>query len=334
MNLLKKIPYVTIFLIVCSIHLFTSCAENLPTNDAQVMGLKGNVRLVEEEVYFASYLFDKLELSKNLYKRYYAFDNKGRLTEFTHVNVFLGHRKTYNQPNEIDSLLLEPIITDTAFLPRNHKDTLYLSDAEWDKPQENTLNSTKQLKDPDFVRKDYTYLNDSVYIINNFDKRGYLMSYKDCRLSNGKLRIVKNYSNEDKLLSKSEYNYNSNNKLINQTTYYEKTYYKTNYSYYLGRKYESYSYSARHSVSSYNKNGLIKKQKNYNGKTLEAVLHYKYNKEGNLISLLEVNKINGKEKETTYLYTYDNYGNWIERVEKRYDGNIFVTRRLIDYFSI
>lgn len=305
--------YITLLISVLTV-LTISCSEKQLVNDADTLQLKGAVASIEEEFYYASYSFDKIELNQKLYKRYYVFDTCGRYAEFLHVNVFFApntqtKHDTIAGKFEHDSVQIEI-------------DSINALSAWRD----------KEYTEPDYIREEYKYINDSVYMVSRFNKQGYLTGYDDCRKSNGKLTLIKSYSSNDNLLSKTDYMYDAKQRLIEKSKYFEKTSYKTYFKYNLGRKYETHSYTAQHAVLSFNQQGLVGKQKIYVGDTHQATIHYSYNKFGNFTKIKESNKVTKQERETSFNYKYDEYGNWQERIEKRNDGNIFVTRRLISYY--
>ena len=319
MRYLFKITILTIF--ITALCLLVSCAEKSTTTDTQSLMLNGAVHSIDEEFYYASYLFDKLILNEKLYNRHYSFDTNERYTQFIHTNVFLSQQGS-------------KILTDTAVIDSGIliKDTLLTNDStKWAKPS-NFGDGRETFIDPDYIRKDYRYINDSVYLISSFDQQGNLLFYEDCRMSNSKLNAVRAYSNDDKLISKTNYYYDKKERLVSKIKYYEKTSYQFKYRYNLGKKYESDSYTAKHYVFSYNNSGFLKKQKIYIGDAHVSTNHYKYDDMYNVISIREVNKITGEEKESVFTYIYDKQNNWIEQIEKRYDGNIFVCTRKINYY--
>jgi hypothetical protein len=319
-----KSPLNTYLLISCVLAL-SSCVEKQPDNNVQSLWLNGAVHSVKEEFYFASYSFDKIALNEKLYIRYYQFDEKGRFTEFVHQNAFLSrHKKIRTDTLEfIDSLAIDTFrFNDTIPLPDSTNLSVYPKLGE---PE------NENLTEPDYIQKKYKYLNDSVYLVSNFNKHGFLQTYDDCRVKNGKLNCVKTYGYDDRLLSKTDYIYDNKGRPLHKIRYYEKTSYQTLYRYSFGHKYETNLYSAKHSISTFNKAGLLKRQKNYTGNAHVSTAYYTYNEYGHISKLEEKDKISGKIKLTTYRYKYDRQNNWTERLEKRYDGNIFVTRRQIDY---
>ena len=315
--------YVLLF-IISGTFLVSSCAEKLPENDLESLKLKGNVKEIEEEFYYGSYSFDKIVLNKSLYVRYFTFDTSKRFTEYIHTNVFLRQTNNNQYIDSIDFILLDSL--------NISKDTVLMNDSIYNWAESLASKKEKDFIEPDFIRKDYRYLNDSIYLISNLDEESNLLSYEDCRKRNNKLTTVRSYTKTDQLLSKTDYVYDYKGRLTGKTKYFEKISYQTKYDYNWGRKHETDSYSSKYHIYSFNKSGLLKKQKEYIGNTHISTLLYKYDKIGNPIFLQEKDKITGDVKESTFSYKYDAQNNWIERVEKRYDGNIFVTHRRIDYY--
>lgn len=63
--------------------------------------------------------------------------------------------------------------------------------------------------------------------------------------------------------------------------------------------------------STYYENNNIKKTESYNSfNKLVSIINYKYDKEGNLIEMIEILPDNTIKKKNTYTYQYDKAGNW------------------------
>jgi hypothetical protein len=225
-----------IIIAICAL-LFASCAENLAVNDVQTLMLNDKVYSVEENYYFANYLFDKIVADKNLYKRNYKFDTSGRYIEFTHQDIFFNQKKNKPKPSPIKDSV-EIIITDSCKIDADTiadtNDLIKCIDSV------NLINKNENFIEPDYIRKEYIYLNDSIFIINIFDDKNHLLAYDNCKITKEALKI-RTYDNNDCLLSKTDYYYDKKGRLINKIKYYEKISYQTHYKYKLNQKFESFS---------------------------------------------------------------------------------------------
>jgi hypothetical protein len=185
-------------------------------------------------------------------------------------------------------------------------------------------------KESEYCLVNYQYVSDSLAVLEFIDGQGNLINYINRKYENNRLLAEENYSNSGNLISKSKFWYNSGNRLLNKTTFYENEYSETNYTYSAGEKFETgdkFNYRYKFDI-----NGRVSSKKTYNGIILLSETRFYYNDYGDIVMHREVDK-NGIIKKTLYEYAYDSNNNWILCVEYNYTGNIFVRKREITYYS-
>jgi hypothetical protein len=157
-----------------------------------------------------------------------------------------------------------------------------------------------------------------------------LISRINRKYAGNRLLSEEKYSGSGNLVSKSDFRYDSRNKLLNRTVFYQNEYQETNYAYRAGEKFESdneFNYRYK-----FNINGRISNKKTYKGISFTSETHFYYNDYGNVITVREIDK-DGTVKRTLYDYIYDSNNNWTLCVEYDSADNIFVHKREIIYYN-
>jgi hypothetical protein len=173
-------------------------------------------------------------------------------------------------------------------------------------------------------------VSDTVIILEFYDKQGNLKQHIDRKYANNRLLSEEKYSDSGKLISKAGFWYDSKNKLLNKTVFYESGYLETNYAYSTGEKFETdneFNYRYKFDID-----GKVTNKKKYKGTAFISEIHFYYNDYGDIIMTQEIDS-HGDLKKTMYDYTYDSKNNWTLCVEYNYTGNIFVRKREITYYS-
>jgi hypothetical protein len=185
-------------------------------------------------------------------------------------------------------------------------------------------------KEPDCYTVNYKYISDALTTLEICDKHGNMKQYINRQYENRRLISEEKYSDSGKLTVKSNFWYDSKNRLLNKTVFYENGYRETVYSYSTGEKLETsdeFNYRYRFDI-----HGRIVNKKTYRGASHVSETSFEYNSHGDVIAIHEINK-NGMIKKILYDYTYDANNNWTLCVEYNYTGNIFVRKREITYYN-
>jgi hypothetical protein len=163
-----------------------------------------------------------------------------------------------------------------------------------------------------------------------FDRQGNLQKYINRKYSDNRLLCEEKYSASGSLISKSKFGYDSRNKLLNKTVFYDNGYRETNYAYSTGTKSETgygFNYHYRFDI-----NGRISSKKIYKGTVPLSEISFYYNDYGDVIATYEIDR-KGTVRKILYDYTYDSNNNWLLCVEYNDTGNIFVRKREITYYN-
>lgn len=301
-----------------------ACSGKITVSDADNLALRGNVKAVKEDFFLAGNSFDRVVPEKILYMRSYTFDKRGNFLEIVREDMLYRPKQacptldTLVNEQAMDSI---PLSTDsvkisvTSLVPKTDNDELKYGIGE----------------EPYALEK-YVYTNDSICIVNIFDRDNKIIAYEERRYSGDKLVQINRYAAlRDVLLSKMNFTYDGKGQLIGKTTYYEKKYYEVSYKHGFGKKYESYNYNFVNYEYCFNLDGQISRKRKYNGKNLLSTTRYTYNEKGDVEEESESDDNMGLVRETKYSYQYDEYGNWTECIERRFDGNVFLRKRMISY---
>lgn len=280
-------------LLVC----FVSCMEQMHSSDLADSELRGPVKMVKESFFSAENSFEQVVPEVKFYYKTLKFDYEGRLQETSFTNYLTKIKNTTEITN--DSI-------DKFFI--------------------------KQFEAP-FIRKVHYYTSIGSCIVNIYNGEKELIAYEERNSLNGRLYQINRYSGQlDILISKTNYTYTLQGRILTERTYFEKNYFEKRYQYSIGLKQESFNFSFENYRYTYDcKNRLTSKSK-YWGDNPVSVIYYFYNKQGDIILEQKVDKASKLTEETTFTYTYDKYGNWITCVERRFDGNVFVKERVITYY--
>jgi hypothetical protein len=185
-------------------------------------------------------------------------------------------------------------------------------------------------KEPEYYIVNYKYVSDSVATLDFFDRQGNLINYISRKYANNRLLVEEKYSGTGNLISKSKLHYDSDNRLLNKTIFYENSYIETNYAYSRSEKFETgdeFNYRYRFDI-----NGRVSNKKTYKGITFISETCFYYNDYGDVVMQRETGS-DGIIKKTQYEYVYDSGNNWILCVEYNFTGNIFIRKREITYYS-
>jgi hypothetical protein len=185
-------------------------------------------------------------------------------------------------------------------------------------------------KEPGYYFVKYKYVSDSLITLDFFDRQGNLQKYINRKYADNRLLYEEKYSDSGSLISKSKFRYDSKNKLLNKTVFYDNGYRETNYAYSAGTKLETgdeFDYCYKFDI-----NGRISNKKAYKGIASVSETSFYYNDYGDVTATYETDR-KGIIRKILYDYTYDSNNNWILCVEYNDTGNIFVRKREITYYN-
>jgi hypothetical protein len=283
--------------------LFSACNERIVASDVDSLGLKNKVKSLDESFYIAYNSFNNIILQKKLYQFKYKFDNDCRYTS-VEKNLFCNKFP-------VDSTFKYLKVSDSAKI-----DSV-----------KNSFPFT--FKEPEYWFIGYKYFSDSVAIVEFYDEHANLKDYIYRKYTDNHILSESKYSGSSELISKSGFQYNSENKLLNKTVFYKNGYLQKNYTYPRGKKIETDNeFSHRYK---FNIDGRPTNKKTYKGAMFVSETCFYYNDYGDMIMTQEIGS-DGLKK-TLYNYTYDSNHNWTLCIEYNYTGNIFVRKREIIYYS-
>jgi hypothetical protein len=275
--------------------LLSACGERITVSDVDALGLRHKVKSMDESFYIAYNSFDTIVLKKELYRSKYEFHYDCRYKSV--------EKHLYYNTLRHDTVFGDSIAGNTF-------------------PQ--------AFKEPEYYFVNYKYVSDSFATLEIFDKKGDLKNHIIRKYANNRLLAEEKYSDSGRLIAKSGFWYDSKNKLLNKTVFYENGYTETNCTYSAGKKIEAVEeFNHRYK---FDINGRVVSKRTYRGVAFVSETCFRYNDFGDVIMTRETDG-DGVVRKTLYDYTYDSGNNWILCVEYGYTGNIFVRKRKITYYS-
>ncbi|MDR0560758.1 MAG: hypothetical protein LBG92_11370 [Prevotellaceae bacterium] len=275
--------------------LFSSCSEHIAVNDVDALNLRFRVKTINESFYIAQNSFNNIILRKKIYEYKYLFDYDCR-SKLLQKEIFIN-----NSPAAAcDSACSDSVKNRFPFA----------------------------MKEPDYSLVRFSY-SDTATVSEWYDRNENMFMYSIQTNINNRPDSEEVFSASNDLISKTKFWYDSRNRPVNKTVFYQTGYSETLYEYSTSEKTETdseFTYIYR-----YRLDGRVAGKKTYRGIAPVSETLYFYNRFGDAVLEKETFN-NGEVRKTACEYTYDSKNNWILCVEYNHSGNIFVRTRTITYY--
>jgi len=277
----------------------SACSVSIPENDLEKENLKGKVKSVKSEYYYATEKFgEAVKVGKVKPKILYGhafYNSYQEKYEIFDRNGFLSEKYSYDTLGKIKSRM----IVKRTDHPKVYENFTYSYDEGVESLSTvgtsvyDALNNTQ-------IETSIIF-GDTIWVdIYKFDK--------------GRKIEHNNYSKDGSRNWKSTYEYKNSGRLIVENSHDE--------------------FEDIRIKTSLDKSGnpILIESSDFFGE-FKTKKKYEYNEYGDVISFKSYNKNGHVESHDTFSYVYDNVGNWIQKTENNDGKPVYITERKIEYYE-
>lgn len=277
----------------------SACSVSIPENDLEKENLKGKVKSVKSEYYYATEKFgEAVKVGKVKPKILYGhpfYNSYQEKYEIFDRNGFLSEKYSYDTLGKIKSRM----IVKRTDHPKVYEDFTYSYDDGVESLSSGGTSVYDVLKN---IQIETTIISgDTIWVdIYKFDK--------------GRMVEHNNYSKDGSRNWKSTYEYKNIGRLIVEDSQDE--------------------YEDIRTKTTLDKNGkpILIESSDFSGE-FKSKKKYEYNEYGDVISFKSYTKNGHVESHDTYSYIYDDKGNWIQKTKFKDGKPAYITERVIKYFN-